>query len=265
MLRPPPPSGGTSGPASLDELVVKGETRAVDDAEFEELFKMTKAKFCSSPAWRQKRLLSEVSAIPPFAWKFPHGVAKSSAIDAEHCDWSAMQGMEHSDAGSEGVTFVLLPDDRAVVVKAGCVVAAELFGALIAAHLGVRHPKARLVMRDSDEGIAIRHNLLAFDSRREHPSRASRMLKNPFYLVMEYVKGTELEDLYHSRPDLTPDMNPFCQEVFGDPMGTPAEGGGDDHDGGLITEKGKDICRDLGKMIAFDFLLNNWDRLPCIW
>ena len=85
------------------------------------------------------------------------------------------------------------------------------------------------------------------------------------YLVMEYVKGTELEDLYHSRPDLTPDMNPFCQEVFGDPTGTPAEGEGDDHDGGLITEKGKDICRDLGKMIAFDFLLNNWDRLPCIW
>jgi hypothetical protein len=63
------------------------------------------------------------------------------------------------------------------------------------------------------------------------------MLLLPILTIMEYSVGKSLWDWN-------------AKDLFG---------------GGDLSELGKKICFNLGKVISFDVLINNWDRVPLIW
>ena len=250
------------------DFTVHGKLQTLpDDASFSAVFNMTRADFARLRKWKQDGILKEVAKVPPFTYKFPHARAKPApSIDSEKLDWANLQGMQHSSDGTEGVIFVLLPNDEAVVVKAGQCMAAELFGSQLADHLGVRAPKVRLVKRDHAEGQAIHDAVLAFDERlAERNGKTRQMLSQPFYLIMEYAPGTSLEELHPGHE--------LCLEIFGKVAATTSddEGKGEQEDavaaaaGGALSDRVQHICDELGRMVAYDFLINNFDRLPTVW
>jgi len=74
--------------------------------------------------------------------------------------------------------------------------------------------------------------------------------RRPLLLVIEYVKAVELANVYPPR------SLDWSAEVFGLSQDRPGES---------LSEHGRAVLRTLGTLIAFDMIINNFDRLPCIW
>ena len=96
-------------------------------------------------------------------------------------------------------------------------------------------------------------------------------------MVMEYVEGNcELESMYWEMPECAP----WCHKMYGSDSESSAEAGGEGggacgEGGGAaepgsagvanLHEAGREHLRQMGRVIAFDCLIFNWDRLPCVW
>lgn len=208
---------------------------------------VTRQKFISFAGWKQTRYLKLLGEKPPFVYKFPHSeVRPRESLDAS-IPWSECVGAARSDAGSEGVIFVELPEKEAVCVKVPSKVAAEMFGTMLCERIGIRCPRMRIVRQDSEEGQLIRGSLIRVDSRLppENQQIAAMLSKSPALLIIEYLQGVELADKI---PPLCAD---WCADTFGQ--------------AGVLSQSGRDVLRTFGSLIAFDMLINNYDRLPCIW
>jgi len=104
------------------------------------------------------------------------------------------------------------------------------------------------VKRSSDEGQEIFKALVAADRGRPPAERTVSAILNkwPAFLVIEYLRAYELADLGVKGP-----LEGWGARVLNLPEG--------------LSEHGRCILSDLGSLIAFDVLVNNYDRLPCIW
>ena len=100
-------------------------------------------------------------------------------------------------------------------------------------------------------------------------------------MIMEYVEGNcELESMYYERPE----CGPWCNEMYGDASVETSQSnttaaadatGGAEAGGGqapptlarvaTLHTAGREHLRQMGRVIAFDCLIFNWDRLPCVW
>eukprot|EP00401_Gymnodinium_catenatum_P063170 CAMPEP_0117475494 /NCGR_PEP_ID=MMETSP0784-20121206/9825_1 /TAXON_ID=39447 /ORGANISM="" /LENGTH=628 /DNA_ID=CAMNT_0005269745 /DNA_START=1 /DNA_END=1888 /DNA_ORIENTATION=+ len=209
---------------------------------------VTRASLVKLPKWKQQLLLKCLGQVPPFKYVFPHGEVRPCDV-LEELPWESCVGVQRSAAGSEGVLFVELPGKVAVCVKAPNKVAGEYFGSVLCQSLGIRCPQMRIIRTDSDEGKLIITSLSNFDSKRppEEQTVAKMLKRRPALLVVEYLQATELADMI-----ACPATEQWSSRVFGLPSGQ-------------LSDHGRSVLRTFGSLIAFDMLINNYDRLPCVW
>lgn len=222
-----------------------------------ELLPLTRERFMKLKNWQKTMALSRLAEKPSFVYNFPHHEVEP--LDIADVPWSTCVGVQRSGDGSEGVLFVELPGKMAVVVKAPEKVAAEMYGTKLCQQLKIPCPDMRMVPSGSEEGRALKTALLEFDSKRPVSERkvAGMLDSKPGFLVIEYLKARELSSIlrFPNPEDPTvecPEVVAWCNATFGLPTSE-------------LSEHGCDCLRTMGKLIAFDMLINNYDRLPCIW
>ena len=244
----------------LDQLwVVEGKDRTISNEEFPKLMgDNTREQFNRLRPWRQKLLVTSLGEIPPYSYKFPHNLA-TPLENIEVVDWKSCVGVERSADGSEGVIFAAIPPKvpEGVVVKCPKDVFSELYGTLIADRLGLRTPSIRILRQsgldDEDEmhaeAVELVNAITACDDRRPSGERCARaFFENPFILVYEYIAGGKtLADMV----DTDENLAALYVELFG-------------HSNGGLSPDGRRRLQNIGKLIAYDTLICNMDRLPCL-
>jgi len=117
---------------------------------------------------------------------------------------------------------------------------------VLCGNLGIAGPTVRLVASASKEGRCLHESLIKADSLRDPLQRKvqAMLAGRPLYLVMEYVQAKPLADLFD-----TAGLS-WAQHDFGvEPL----------------SDRGRELLRTLGTFVAFDMIINNFDRLPCVW
>ncbi|KAL6044767.1 Antitoxin protein of toxin-antitoxin system [Balamuthia mandrillaris] len=158
--------------------------------------------------------------------------------DITSFDWHKADGFRRSSEGSAGVFFIKSESQGMVVVKGSSTITVEAFGALLAERLEVTAPKVRVLEYTNPEWRVMKRKLFSLAKRiGENDSvKVEKELDRAFVLVMEYVPGKDLETL-------GPEM---ALKVFG-------------------GDWGRYILQQMGRIVVFDMLCNNWDRLPAVW
>lgn len=212
---------------------------------------ITRVGFNAMPSWKQKQLVDALQTPPPYAYKFPHKDVEPLE-DINYVNWATCVGVERSDAGSEGILFVELDGKKAVCVKSPVKAAAEMYGTMLCQRLSLRCPQMRLVGPRSEEHSLIVNSLKALDAKRPEVERkVHAMLESShLLLVVEYIQGVELADQF------PPQSEKWTRGALGLPS---------DKTNGQLNSEGKGVLRFLGAVAAFDMIINNFDRLPCIW
>ena len=169
--------------------------------------------------------------------------------------WEECTAVKRSESGTDGVLFAVFQDRSIVCVKAPGTVAAEIYGTWLAKRMDIPTPAIRIVDRNSEEGQSMTTNLLKAceGTSVSEKSRVSRVLQSPMMLIMEYVSGIALADMFQPAEA----ARKFCTEKFciAADFSSP----------GQLHDTGKHNFRIMGKILALDVLSNNFDRLPCIW
>ena len=223
---------------------------------------------------------SSTTTVAPKEWQFNHQAAQPLPPGLlNQINWQQCIGVQRSDTGTDGVLFAMFQNQTAVCIKAPGSIAAEVYGSWLAKRIGVPTPALRLVDRNGTEGQQIIAMLMSPNicTTVAKKSRIERIVLRPFFLVMEYVRGIALEDMFQ------PISGTFIQNKFGGngssnatattptattPTATtptdtntiePPPSQQQFHQIGLTN------LNVLGKVIALDILTNNFDRLPCIW
>eukprot|EP01103_Thecamoeba_quadrilineata_P003152 TRINITY_DN12962_c0_g1_i1.p1 TRINITY_DN12962_c0_g1~~TRINITY_DN12962_c0_g1_i1.p1 ORF type:complete len:420 (-),score=82.41 TRINITY_DN12962_c0_g1_i1:104-1330(-) len=154
-------------------------------------------------------------------------------------DWASVKSFKSSESGSVGV-YIINIKDKTVVVKGSKSPNSELFAVSLARHVNLSAPDTRVVARETDEMIAISTSLqlIAKDKGLDPKAIEKKLNSFPFLLIMQFVEGVSLGDL-------------SLEEALKIFSGTD-----------IATRK---RFRDIGKLIALDMSVNNWDRLPFAW
>ena len=224
---------------------------------------LKKAQSSASSTTSVSSITSATSSNTNEPWKFNHQNALSLPPERlNEIDWTQCVGAQRSDTGTDGVLFVSFQDHTAVCIKAPGAIAAEVYGSWLAKRLGVPTPAMRMVDRNGEEGQRIIAALMSphICTTTTHKSRIERVLLRPFFIVMEYVRGIALDDVFQGIPFGVE----FVQQKFAN-NGNNVNSSDAGDDGALLHDVGLLNCRVLGKVLALDVLTNNFDRLPCIW
>merc|ERR1711920_489046 len=90
------------------------------------------------------------------------------------------------------------------------------------------------------------------DAKRPEVERKVHTMLESSYLLMvvEYLQGVDLADKF------PPPSAEWTMGVFGLQSNKSS---------GQLSKEGKMVLRFLGALTAFDMIINNFDRLPCIW
>jgi hypothetical protein len=166
---------------------------------------------------------------------------EESTINLRQIPWELVTSFKCSEAGSVGVFFIRI-SNKTVVVKSSKSPQSELFAMALARHLNLSAPDARVVARGTTEwnGIASKIEELAkAQSGESAAANISSKIKNaPFLLIMQFVEGLCLGELIKTQADryFSP-SDPDTRKRF----------------------------QDMGKLISFDMMVNNWDRFPYAW
>ena len=172
-------------------------------------------------------------------------------------EWEEASNFKRSDGGrSSGVYFVQLPGDRVVVVKPDDEVVADYCGFVLALYFDVHHPDMRVVRLDSAEGKRITGALTRLDAakprkQRAKPPIATTLAAVPSVLVMNLVRGRSLKGVALAGYMDRTEADKFCETMLGPP--------------GALSDAGRERLREIGRMMAFDIFIFNYDRLPCVF
>eukprot|EP01113_Clastostelium_recurvatum_P039514 TRINITY_DN6041_c0_g1_i1.p1 TRINITY_DN6041_c0_g1~~TRINITY_DN6041_c0_g1_i1.p1 ORF type:complete len:398 (-),score=97.58 TRINITY_DN6041_c0_g1_i1:64-1257(-) len=166
--------------------------------------------------------------------------------DISRIDWSHVHHVKLSESGSGGVIFVVLQDvssslssssssSQSVVVIKGCLEVAQLmFTTDLARALSIPVPNVRLIQYTHPEWKDIKTKLATSHSCSETVKlKIKKELKRAFFVVMEFVSGQDIDSMQNEkRAEVFNQLNTYHQ---------------------------------MGQIIAYDLLINNYDRFPCIW
>mmetsp|Transcript_35699 Transcript_35699/g.70670 ORF Transcript_35699/g.70670 Transcript_35699/m.70670 type:complete len:524 (-) Transcript_35699:195-1766(-) len=222
---------------------------------------VTRESFQTFPKWKQQQLIGELAKEPPYTYSFPHqDVLPLLPLDT--IDWSSVVGVELSSAGMEGVVFVELANRQAVCVKVPRKPATEIFGTTLCERLGARCPGLRCLHKESAEGKIVVDALTSADSNRLTEQRkVTAAVRNggPVLLIYEYLKARDLANVLPS-----PATSDLYKHIFG--VLPPRHI--DNSETVQVADLGhclQSVLRLCGSTIAFDMIVHNYDRLPCIW
>lgn len=148
--------------------------------------------------------------------------------------WSEASGMMWCHGGSGGVFLVELPTG-AICLKTERCTPALLFAQRLAQALGVRTAWMRVVQKSHQERAAILRALQqAMPTIEDHRYQIRQVKAAETIAVMEYVQGCAM-------------------------MGMPA------HVCLQQNHNNMSLWHSLGRLMSFDLLINNFDRLPLAW
>eukprot|EP00929_Paragymnodinium_shiwhaense_P014235 TRINITY_DN122128_c0_g1_i1.p1 TRINITY_DN122128_c0_g1~~TRINITY_DN122128_c0_g1_i1.p1 ORF type:complete len:533 (-),score=85.67 TRINITY_DN122128_c0_g1_i1:427-2025(-) len=155
----------------------------------------------------------------------------------EDLDWSSANAVHWCEGGSGGVTLLRLSSGTVCVKKLAPL---ELLASRLSSALGVRTAQMKAVMPGCLEKKAITKaitSLAATVSDKNYPMGARRTAGQPAFSLIEFVDGCVM-------------------------MGYP---------GHMVLRGEKPhpnlpkLWHELGRLVAFDVLINNYDRLPLAW
>ncbi|XP_065182761.1 uncharacterized protein LOC135813598 isoform X2 [Sycon ciliatum] len=151
--------------------------------------------------------------------------------------WEDCSALSTSSEGGSGVIFVEVQgnSNKVVVVKGSSTVVQELFAARVAKAVGVAVPEMRMTAYTQPEWRRLQQRLKAI-AKSHHKAKVQKELDRPYILIMQFVKGVPLAML-------TPDK---AREAF-------------------TSTNSHCLFFGLGRILALDMLMNNWDRLPVLW
>lgn len=222
---------------------------------------VTREKFQTFPKWKQQQLIEELAKEPPYTYSFPHQDVLS-LLPLDTVDWSSVMGVELSSTGMEGVVFVERANRHAVCVKVPRQPATEIFGTTLCERFGARCPEPRCLHRDSAEGKVVVDALTSADSKRVPEQRkvtAAVRDGGPILLIYEYLKAKDLANVLPS-----PATAELYKRIFWGPPPTHMDNG----ERVQLADLGhclQSFLRSCGSTLAFDMMVHNYDRLPCIW
>jgi len=163
----------------------------------------------------------------------------NAAGDIYDTDWQNVEEVRFSDDGSSGVCFVKRETGSRIVLKGVENPFVEVIPSQLALLANVSVPATRVLPYTAPEYkrlvSACQKSLLS----REDRSRFYKLFRHGAIIVMEYVDGL---DFWEAR------IKGKIQVLL-DPT----------------NEEGKARLREMGRIIALDCVLNNFDRLPLIW
>lgn len=146
--------------------------------------------------------------------------------------WDQAERLAWRDGNSGGIFTLQLPSG-AVCVKGGAMSVGDLFAQRLASALGVRTASMRVVPGTEDENVSIRRAMRTVAADDEELMTLVRYkMRRGDLAVVEFVNGCVM-------------------------MGLPAN----QH----LQQVDCGTWRELGRLMAFDMLLNNLDRLPLAW
>ena len=146
-------------------------------------------------------------------------------------DWEEITSVNSTGSGA---VFIIEVGNLTVVAKGSSTVVQDLFAWKILEKLKIKSTKYFVIQfADGRNFYGIQSNAFARANDTVKP-RVKKELNRPFILVMEYVEGYDL-----------------CS------IGS--------HPEALLKLTEHKALFEMGRMIGFDCLLNNWDRTPLIW
>ena len=162
-------------------------------------------------------------------------------------DWEAALFVHEVPGSKEGrVYYFEFPSGTAAIVKRSRSPAGELAAHRLGKQLGVAMPGMAILNTLTGEGLCIVRRL----QHMSHCGKVKRtstgavtggLTQAPFLVVQEFLRGSTLHDIAHAE-----DCDAWARETFG-PEGS-------------LTAAGKEQLVALGKIIAFDVLVNNTNR-----
>ncbi len=152
--------------------------------------------------------------------------------------------------------------DGAICVKPASNLVESVLAASLAVRLGVRVPETRILTLASCEGQSMIARLLELDMRRPEGKRFVQTALNvSAVLLMEFINGRELLSFSCSELEellFIPRTLDYSSETsVSDRIDAPA--------GFQLSKRGRSTLKAFGRVILFDAICNNWDRLPFVW
>lgn len=226
-------------------LKAKGFTKAkswfCSSCGTENLVRDPRCKLCSEPKPLQTDAAAttkvrkwEIKEDKPFQFDFnskPHP-------DIEHIVWSEVEGVMKSPGGSGGVYFIATPAGG-LVLKCSMTLFSEVFGAALGQCAGLKTSKCRILTMASSEGDEMYDKLCEVDEKHHGNGIIRSDLQVKHVLLYSYVPGVSF------------DVNEEALERMLGPSGK-------------LSEIGLQRLRAVGKLMAFDMLCHNTDRLPLV-
>ena len=189
--------------------------------------------------YREKRELEKQGLGPdgkPLQYASAKEVPYNSSVSipsSGSARWDKVVAVDRSDSGS--VFFVTFCNGTRSVLKGSSTVVQELFAHYLAQQMGVTVPASLRVITYVDaEFTALKKRLTELCKDDVVKQMAiQRDLNRPFFVEMAFVPSFSIYDLSNR--------------------------------GSCAIFLNKDSLVELGRMMVFDVLLNNWDRIPFIW
>ena len=148
--------------------------------------------------------------------------AVSSGGPLNNLDWNNISSLKKSAEGVTGINFVGFSDGKDVVLKSGPL-DREIYFDTLSKKMGLATPERRFAADTTSEGTAI-HDATGAGGK---------------MMIMSRVDGPNITNMTGTEWKET-----FCGE------------------GDTLTPQGESHLKDLGRVLAFDWLVNNWDRGP---
>ncbi|KAH3761370.1 actinfragmin kinase [Pelomyxa schiedti] len=172
----------------------------------------------------------------------------------EVVNWRAATDFTRSSSGSAGVFFVNTPDGT--VVLKGCT-DEQIFAALLAKEIGVKVPGLRLIDYSSPDNAewGLVKNIIIPLAEKMHgvveKLKVEKELNRAYFIVMELAPGSSLDSLSAEKANSA--FSPFRTLQISSPEMQHSVMQSNTH------------LREIGRLLLFDILCNNWDRIPLVW
>eukprot|EP01122_Echinamoeba_exundans_P014524 TRINITY_DN6600_c0_g1_i1.p1 TRINITY_DN6600_c0_g1~~TRINITY_DN6600_c0_g1_i1.p1 ORF type:complete len:380 (-),score=60.38 TRINITY_DN6600_c0_g1_i1:757-1896(-) len=164
--------------------------------------------------------------------------------DPHKADWSQIEDVHFSDTGAEGVIFVNTVGNGTVVLKGSATLAQDYFATLLAEELSI--PVAHMRIIDYSDGTREWSDLL-------------------MHMRAWAAKNSDSNGRSKSRKGVGKRCFIECMEmIVGQQLNTISEADATRYFSGETTDSISFLTL-MGRIIALDVLLNNWDRIPVIW
>lgn len=152
--------------------------------------------------------------------------------------WSAAESLLHIGGGSGGVTLLKVPQGVICIKPLMMNAVAEFFAGRVAEFLDIPIAKSSVVSMAHEEFMHIKEAIRVTPAEIEEDRAIARRShgRTEFIALLEFVPGFSLQGL---------EVHSMLQ--------------------GMTAESMQDFWCKVGRLIAFDVLINNVDRVPLLW